>query len=236
MIIIIVVIILVGSCLGSFFTVIAERVPIGISLISPPSHCPKCKTKLKPLDLIPIFSYLFLKGRCRYCQTKISSISTIIEFLLPLLLLLLYYTNHLNIVYLPEIIIILTSIILSLTDIFYLELSPSIFLTGYSFSLVINYLFYQPVHIYFINSLLLYFMFSALSYLSTSKIGLGDVKLICFLSLTLNIDNLVRLLLYATSSALLYILYLYIKTIPIKNKKIPFVPFLTLAYIILFLQ
>ncbi|WP_367618491.1 prepilin peptidase [Vagococcus proximus] len=236
MIIIIVVIILVGSCLGSFFTVIAERVPIGLSLVSPSSHCPRCKNKLKPLDLIPIFSFLFLKGKCRYCQTKIQLMSTVIECLIPLLFLIFYYTNHLSIVYLPEIIIILTSIILSIMDILYLELSPTIFLLGYGISFVLSYLFYQPIHIHFINALLLYFTFSVISYLSISKIGLGDVKLICFWALTLNINNLVYLLLYATSSALLYILYLYSKKISIQNKKIPFVPFLTFAYIIIFLQ
>lgn len=236
MISILVVIILVGSCLGSFFTVIAERVPIGLSLISPPSHCKMCKHKLHPLDLIPIFSFLFLKGKCRYCQIKISVLSTIIEVLIPLLFLIIYYTDLLKIDHLPDIITILTSIILSITDILYLELSPLIFLLGYSLSLLSYYFIYDLTSIHIGNALLLYFIFSLVSYLSNSKIGLGDIKLICFWSLTLSIDSLVHLLLYATSSALIYLLYLHFKKIPIQNKKIPFVPFLTLAYIIIFLK
>lgn len=60
-----------GLFIGSFLCVIADRFIIGESIIYPPSHCPTCGTKLKPHDLIPILSWLFLRGKCRYCHTRI---------------------------------------------------------------------------------------------------------------------------------------------------------------------
>jgi leader peptidase (prepilin peptidase)/N-methyltransferase len=62
---------LLGLVIGSFLNVCIDRIPRRQSLTSPPSHCPECDHKLSTLDLIPIFSYLWLKGRCRYCKTPI---------------------------------------------------------------------------------------------------------------------------------------------------------------------
>lgn len=62
---------LLGIVLGSFLNVVADRLPAGKSIVSPPSHCPNCQRRLSARDMIPIFSYLWLKGRCRYCGTTI---------------------------------------------------------------------------------------------------------------------------------------------------------------------
>lgn len=64
---------LLGVCVGSFLNVVAYRLPLGMSLANPPSHCTSCNHKLSWLDNIPLFSYLFLRGRCRYCHQKYSS-------------------------------------------------------------------------------------------------------------------------------------------------------------------
>ena len=60
-----------GLAIGSFLNVCIDRLPRGGSILSPPSHCEACQHKLAAKDLIPIFSYLGLKGRCRYCQIPI---------------------------------------------------------------------------------------------------------------------------------------------------------------------
>ncbi|MDP2952223.1 MAG: prepilin peptidase, partial [Chloroflexota bacterium] len=56
---------------GSFLNVVADRLPKGESLIRPRSRCPACGTTLAPADMIPILSYLLLRGRCRYCGASI---------------------------------------------------------------------------------------------------------------------------------------------------------------------
>ena len=60
-----------SAAFGSFMGVVIARVPRGESIISPGSHCDTCGHRLSWKDLIPIFSYLHLKGKCRYCGTKI---------------------------------------------------------------------------------------------------------------------------------------------------------------------
>ncbi len=61
-----------GLAIGSFLNVVIHRLPLGISVVAPPSHCPLCETPIKPWDNIPVLSYLWLKGRCRSCAAPIS--------------------------------------------------------------------------------------------------------------------------------------------------------------------
>ncbi len=72
---------LLGSVIGSFLNVIAYRVPIKESLVKGRSHCTSCGKQILNRDLIPIFSWIFLKGRCRFCKEKISPRYMIVEFL-----------------------------------------------------------------------------------------------------------------------------------------------------------
>ncbi len=64
---------LFGSAIGSFLNVCIDRLPTGRSLLYPPSHCETCQHPLSPKDLIPVFSYLWLRRRCRYCHAPIPS-------------------------------------------------------------------------------------------------------------------------------------------------------------------
>lgn len=82
-----------GLIIGSFLNVVIFRLPNGESIVFPPSHCQRCKKKLTPLELIPLFSYLFLKGRCKGCGEKISPRYPFIELLNGLLYLIIFYIN-----------------------------------------------------------------------------------------------------------------------------------------------
>jgi leader peptidase (prepilin peptidase) / N-methyltransferase len=62
---------LAGAVVGSFLNVCIDRLPDGGSLLAPPSHCPACRRRLKPLELLPVLSYLALRGRCRSCRAPI---------------------------------------------------------------------------------------------------------------------------------------------------------------------
>lgn len=65
--------VLMGLFIGSFLKLAADRLPKGESVVGPPSHCHACGHRLHFTDLVPIFSYLLLKGRCRYCGAAFSS-------------------------------------------------------------------------------------------------------------------------------------------------------------------
>lgn len=79
---------IIGIVLGSFFTLATYRIPLKQDILYTRSYCPKCNNKLKAWDLIPILSYIFLKGKCRYCHEKISPRYIIIEFFSGLFYLL----------------------------------------------------------------------------------------------------------------------------------------------------
>lgn len=79
-----------GLCIGSFYNVLALRLLEGQSPVYPPSHCPHCHHRLSVLDLIPVLSYLFLLGRCRYCGASISPLYLLGEGLTSLSFYLVY--------------------------------------------------------------------------------------------------------------------------------------------------
>ncbi len=74
-----------GCCVGSFLNVVIFRVPEGLSVVSPPSRCPGCETKLAWYDNVPVLGWLWLRGKCRSCKMKISPQYPLIEALTGLL-------------------------------------------------------------------------------------------------------------------------------------------------------
>jgi leader peptidase (prepilin peptidase)/N-methyltransferase len=62
---------LLGLAIGSFLNVVIWRVPRKVSVVRPPSHCPQCETPIRPLDNIPVLSWLVLQGKCRHCGNPI---------------------------------------------------------------------------------------------------------------------------------------------------------------------
>lgn len=77
--------ILAGLAIGSFMNVCIDRLPAGKSIVSPPSHCDSCGKTLTARDNIPIISYLWLRGRCRYCGAKIPRRVLLVEALTGIL-------------------------------------------------------------------------------------------------------------------------------------------------------
>ena len=82
---------MLGACVGSFLNVVVWRLPRGESLVTPPSRCPKCGTKLAWYDNVPVFGWLMLRGKCRYCSQPISPRYPIIEAVTGLIFALYYY-------------------------------------------------------------------------------------------------------------------------------------------------
>lgn len=79
----------IGGAIGSFLNVVIYRLPLGISLVRPGSHCPACKRPIRWFDNVPIFSWLVLRGRCRDCRSGISARYPIVEAVTAALFLLL---------------------------------------------------------------------------------------------------------------------------------------------------
>ena len=108
---------LFGITLGSFYNVIAYRIIKRDykGIFTDRSYCPKCDTKLKPKDLIPLVSYIWLRGKCRYCQAKISAINFWFELITGIVFMIVYYVFPYNWFF----VLIIASILLILTNIIY---------------------------------------------------------------------------------------------------------------------
>ncbi len=85
-----------GACIGSFLNVVIFRLPKQESLIKRSSHCMTCGTKIRPCDLVPIFSWIFLRGKCHSCGEKISGRYPLVESLNAFLYLLTFYVLDIN--------------------------------------------------------------------------------------------------------------------------------------------
>lgn len=109
-------IIVLGVVIGSFLNVCIYRIPKDESIAFPPSHCTNCRHNLSPLDLIPVISYIFLGGKCRYCGEKISLRYPIIEVVNSALYLLIYLKFGLTIITLKYCILASVLIVIGMID------------------------------------------------------------------------------------------------------------------------
>lgn len=90
------VVFLFGICIGSFLNVVIIRLPRHESLVKRASHCMTCGTKIRPIDLIPVFSWLFLRGKCHSCGEKISPRYPIVESLNGIMYVLTFIVLDIN--------------------------------------------------------------------------------------------------------------------------------------------
>ena len=130
-------IIIFGSCIGSFLNVVIYRLPKNKSFIVNRSKCPKCLKTLNILDLIPVISWIFLRGRCRYCSAKISIRYPLIEFFTPILFLFCLKSVGFNNFLVPSYfnllfgwILVSFLIVLTMIDIDYMILPNSLTYSG----------------------------------------------------------------------------------------------------------
>ncbi|MCX7598407.1 MAG: prepilin peptidase [Armatimonadetes bacterium] len=91
-----------GAAIGSFLNVVIYRLPRGLSLLRPPSHCPSCGVRLRPAELVPVVSWILLLGRCRHCRHRISVRYPVVEAASGLLACAAVYFNG---PYLPAVLI-----------------------------------------------------------------------------------------------------------------------------------
>jgi len=106
-----------GACIGSFLNVCIYRIPRNLSIIKPASFCPHCKKPIKWYDNIPILSFIFLAGRCRYCQEKISFRYPVVELVTAFLVLFLYSRYGLGLIFFKFLFLFSLLVIVSFIDI-----------------------------------------------------------------------------------------------------------------------
>jgi leader peptidase (prepilin peptidase) / N-methyltransferase len=133
-----------GAAIGSFLNVVIYRIPAGLSVIHPPSRCPKCLNKLGPKENIPVLGWLMLGGRCRHCKTPISVRYPLVEAATGLLFLAVYLTFGLSVQTIGYCLFLAWLLALSLIDFDTMtlpsSLTRSLLILGLIFQVISGYL------------------------------------------------------------------------------------------------
>ena len=229
---------ILGTIFGSFYNVVAYRLPKGESILYPSSHCPNCNHKLKPLELIPILSYILQKGKCVNCKDKISIFYPISEIICGLLFVICYLSFGIS----YNLIIALTFasllIIVILSDYYYMIIEDSILII-FSILLIVEIYFISGLDV-LLNSLLsalISFIIMLLLKLfgdfifKRESMGGGDIKLMAVFGLVIGWE-LSIISIFLSAFIALPISVFILKTN--KNHEIPYGPFLSIAALIIY--
>ncbi|MHC5228018.1 prepilin peptidase [Enterococcus sp. LJL99] len=219
-----------GCVMGSFFSLVAERLPLGKSILTPRSHCTYCKQPLQFFELIPLFSIILQKFRCRYCKRKISTLYFFSEFLCGLLFCYSFIGGF-NFYTCYRLLFLLMAYVLSLTDLLYLIVEPKILFI--STALLCFFHLYLSFPIHFFTAGALFIGLSLFNLNKKEQLGGGDILLISIWGLFLGSFPLTILLLVASVSGLLFIL-IFKYVLGNSIIELPFVPFLSIGLFIVF--
>jgi leader peptidase (prepilin peptidase)/N-methyltransferase len=234
----IILIFILGLIVGSFNNVCIYRIPRNESIIYPASHCPKCRSKIKPIDNIPLLSYILLKGRCRNCGSKISIQYPVVEFLTGLIYLIIYLIYGLSIQSLVYIILSSALIIIAFIDLQKQIIPDIISLPGIVIGLILSFI---VPYIAFINSalgalvgggIILIIAWVGSIIFKKEAMGGGDVKLAAMIGAFLGWRYMVISLFLGFFLGALAGIFLILSKIKRKEDMVPFGPFIALGSII----
>ncbi len=227
--------VLFGISIGSFLNCLIYR----LSVNEKPkgrSYCPKCKHQLSYKDLVPVFSYIFLLGKCRYCKRKISLEYPLVELLTGCLFLFAFLFVGLSIE-----LIYLLAVLFFLILIFVYDLKHYIIPDFATFSLIgislayLSYISFLEKSVSFLmygalSALVVFFFFFSLFYFTKGKgMGFGDVKFVIFMGLFLGFPNIVvGLFISFFLGAIIGVGLIILKRKEMKSQ-VPFGPFLIIG-------
>lgn len=208
------------------------RIPKGESIVFPPSSCPACKKKIKSYDLIPIVSYLILKGKCRNCKSKIPASYPLIELLTGIIFVIIYLNFGLTLkMFLYAFlvcILIVASIIDFKTKYVYFNLSLLGFISGAIF-LINNYINGEEIKSYILGGFIaggIILIFALLGVM-----GFGDIEIafICGLFVGGPLAIVMNILAIVFAGIAGSIILIINKIRRKEEKTMPFVPFISVG-------
>ncbi len=236
-----------GCCVGSFLNVVIFRLPFQRSIIYPSSRCLRCNSKINWFDNVPIFSWLILQGKCRFCKNKISFQYPFIELLTGILFIINFYSSPTLFNKVPQEFVLIIGcalssilILLSVFDYKYFWLPSLLTVSGIFLglinALIIDFFIDFNNFTYFKYSLLGsvfgFLIFKLLSFFGKiiykkSVLGGGDSKLVAMIGAWLGVKGmLITIWLSFYTSGLFVICGLILKRLD-RKQKIPFGIFLS---------
>lgn len=219
-----------GVVFGSFFNVVGLRIPKGESIVRPPSHCTVCDRNLTFIDLVPILSFLFLKGKCRGCGTKIRWIYPVMELVTGLLFALAYYQLGFSLELIIAILFISMLVIITVSDLAYM-LIPDKILLFFLIPLVVARVFspLTPWWDSIAGAIIGFGVLFLIALVSKGGMGGGDIKLFFVIGIVLGLTNtLLTLFLASVIGTVVGIIFLR-KAKKGRKTPIPFGPSIAMA-------
>ena len=229
---------ILGLFFGSFFCCLGLRLSTKTNFVTARSKCDNCNHPLAWYDLIPVLSYIILKGRCRYCKKKINPLHLFIEVVTGVLFALSYYSFSFSLDLLLALALVSVTMIIFSSDLTYLIIPDEVII---SFSIII--IIIQLLRLGLVGTLvsilsgalLFFFMFTLMklgeSLFKKEALGGGDVKLLFVLGLVLDPFLGLLTIFLASFIALPVSLYLLYKN---KEHMIPFGPFILISFLIIY--
>ncbi|WKA56253.1 prepilin peptidase [Planococcus shixiaomingii] len=188
-----------GLVFGSFFNVVGLRVPKKESIAYPPSHCTNCNRQLTAIDLVPVLSFLFLKGKCRTCGSKIHWVYPLMEFITGALFTL----SFLHFGFTPELVIAILFVsllvIITVSDIAYMLIPDKVLLPFAALLLALRFII--PLDTWWDSLLGAVVGFSLLfliAVVSKGGMGGGDIKLFFAIGLVVGTMGTLMTLFFAS--------------------------------------
>ena len=176
---------ILGLLIGSFLNVCIYRIPKGESIAYPPSHCTSCGNNIKSYDLIPVISWIFLRGKCRNCGEKISIRYALVEFTTAILFLLTYFQYGISIYLVRYLILIPFLIVIAMIDYDTMEVYTTTTWIAIAMGIVllgVNFYLGEPVATYIYGGLLgagtiTFIILLSKLILGTEGMGWGDAEI-----------------------------------------------------------
>nr|WP_083865435.1 A24 family peptidase [Neobacillus bataviensis] len=224
---IVLILLLYGIILGSFYNVIGLRVPLKKSIVVPRSTCTTCGHQLKPFELIPVVSYILQRGKCRGCKSRISPIYPTFELLTGLL----FMTAPLVVGWSTELVVALTLIsmfmIIVVSDINYMIIPDKILIWFAGIFLLERIIWpLNPWWDSLLGAVTGFALLLIIAVVSKGGMGFGDVKLYALLGLVLGVKIvLLSFFLSTLFGAVIGGLALLFKIVK-RRQPIPFGPFI----------
>jgi len=224
---------LLGVVVASFLNVCIDRLPSNESLLSPASHCASCHHRLAVKELIPVFSYLWLRGRCRYCQAPIPRRLLWVEIGTGVLFAFLYWHYGLSIELAVTAVYCCLFITLMVIDLEHGLILNKVVYPGMAVALLINVFLSQPgIVLSAIGGGIGLGLFLLIVLIARGGMGWGDVKMAALTGLVTGFPLVFIALFLAVVLGGLAAGTLLLLKIRKRKEGIPFAPFLSLATIV----
>lgn len=224
--------------MGSFYTVVGLRLAKRENFITSRSHCDECDHTLSFFDMIPIVSFIMLKGKCRYCKKKINPLSTYMEIFTGILFALSYLVFGFSYELLIALGIVSLLIIISVSDISYYIIPDEvlIFFTGYFLIILTLSNGVMATFTNIVSGLIMFLIMYTIMLIGNfifkkESLGGGDIKLMFVIGLICSPLPSLFVIFIGSCLALPISIIILVRK---KTKLIPFGPFLLIAFLFIY--